>query len=85
MMKNEKMKTARNAVIRRINRVCEQPWSEDDLREGKNIIFPWKYYKAALSVVNLYTEKGWVVQHSVVISSEGRKMTLNVRKPKEYW
>lgn len=84
-MKDTNMKTAKQVIIKRINLVCEQTWTNEDLRLGKDIIFPWKYHKAALSVVSLYTAKGWLVKNSVVISSEGRKIMLNVKKPKEYW
>ena len=84
-MNDTNIKSIRQSVIKRINRVCEQSWSDADLNLGKDIIFPWKYHKAVLSVVHLYTEKGWLVKHAVVISSEGRKITLNVKKPKQYW
>jgi len=79
------IKDMQKAVISRANTVCKKAWSQKDLQDGKDVLFPWAYYKAALSIVPLYLAKGWEVSKSVVLSSGPRVVILNFKKPKEFW
>ncbi len=81
----EDLKLKQRFLIKRANKVCKDYWSQRDLNKGKDVMFPWEYYEAALSVIPLYLEKGWLISKTAMLSSGPRMIVLNFRKPMEHW
>ena len=75
----------RKFMILHINKVCRGEWTKKDEKNGKVIEVEWRNGPIALSVVPLYTEKGWLVTREVMIDKSGKILILRFNRPPKPW
>ena len=71
----------RKFIILAINKKCREEWSNIDVKKGKVITIDWSYRRAALSVIPMYEEKGWLVSHEVMLDKTGRTFFVRIKRP----
>ena len=68
-------------LIMHINRQCRSNWTPKEEKNGKDIEIKWSDVSAALKLLPLYTEKGWIVSHQVMLDKRGRTLIIKMKKP----
>lgn len=73
-------------LILQINKMCRAVWSAKDQKSGKTIEIKWGDRKAARDVLPMYTAKGWIVSHEVLLDKRGRTVVVRIKRPpKEFF
>ena len=67
-------------LVKIINAVLKEPWTADDMKDGKNVYCMPAWKNSIKTVLPLYIEKGWIIQKRVSISSRGRQLFINFNK-----
>lgn len=68
-------------LVKMINSILRMPWDDDDIKNGKDVHCMPAWLSVLREVVPLYSEKGWIVEKRVAISSRGRQLSLNFKNP----
>tara|TARA_B100000282_G_C31491254_1_gene380394 strand:+ start:127 stop:363 length:237 start_codon:yes stop_codon:yes gene_type:complete len=68
-------------LVKMINDILRMPWNNDDIKNGKDVQCMPAWTSALREIVPLYSEKGWIVEKRVAISSRGRQLSLNFKNP----
>ena len=71
----------RKFIILAINKKCREEWSDNEAKKGKMISIDWAYGIAALSVIPMYEEKGWIMSHEVMLDKSGRTLFIRIKRP----
>ena len=70
------------SLIRHINKIVKQPWTKQELEEGKSVPIHWEDIVVAKEVIPKFISKGWIIKKKeALIDSSGRKMILYITKP----
>ena len=70
-------------LIVQINKICRSTWTNRDERLGKCVEIKWDDRKAAREVIPMYTAKGWIVSHEVLLDKRGRTVVVRIKRPPE--
>ena len=68
-------------LVKMINKILREPWDDFDTKNGKEIHCMPSWISSLKEIIPLYSDKGWIVEKRVAISSRGRQLSLNFKNP----
>ena len=71
----------KEVLVKMINSVLRKPWSDSDIRNGKEIHCMPSWFEPLRDLIPKYLEKGWIVKKNLSISSKGRNLSLIFKHP----
>ena len=72
----------KEVLVKMINSLLRNPWSEEEIKHGKDIHCMPAWTNALKIVIPLYAENGWIITKELVITSKSRQLSLNFKHPK---
>lgn len=69
-------------LVKIINNMLRSPWSEHDIKLGKDIKCMPSWMSALREIIPMYQERGWLVEKRVSITARSRHLSLNFKHPK---
>lgn len=80
-----KSSDVRKFLVMHLNSIVKTTWTDEEQKKGKVVPIKWTQHKEALSIVPLYTDKGWIITHQVMLDHSGRTLILNIKRPPSPW
>jgi len=69
-------------LVKIINEILRDPWSDADVRQGKDLKCMPAWIASLKEVIPMYEDRGWLVQKNLIITGKSRHLSLNFKHPK---